>query len=184
MEILSLVIPEVKLIRAWRLEDTRGFFSETYKKHVLEEAGIFCDFVQDNQSLFEHRGVVRGLHYQIPPHAQTKLIRVIRGAIFDVAVDIRKSFPTFGKHVTAVISAAEWNQLLVPKGFAHGFCTLEPGTEVFYKVDDYWKPSFERGILWNDPALGIDWPIREGEAILSDRGKVNPKFSDAVELFK
>lgn len=183
MEIISTAIPDVKIIHPKRIGDSRGFFSETFRKNVLERAGIHCDFVQDNQSLSAQRGVVRGLHYQVKPHAQTKLIRVVRGSVFDVALDIRRNSPTFGKHVALVISADEWNQLLIPPGFAHGFATLEPNTEVIYKVDDYWLPDFERGILWNDPALGIQWPISAQEAILSARDQKNPPFSEVPDLF-
>lgn len=183
MEIVSTAIPEVRIIRPKKIGDARGFFSETYKRNALAAAGVRCHFVQDNQSLSAQRGVVRGLHYQVDPHAQTKLIRVLHGAIFDVAVDLRKGSPTFGRHVEVIVSALEWNQVLIPKGFAHGFCTLEPDTEVLYKVDDYWMPEYERGIKWNDSALGIAWPISEAEAILSDRDGKNPRFAEVTDLF-
>src|SRR5262245_50819968 len=125
MEIVALAIPDVKMIRTRKVDDHRGFFSETYSKRVFEAAGLVLDFVQDNQSLSTEVGTVRGLHFQLPPFAQDKLLRVTRGAVFDVSVDIRRGSPTFGQHVSAIISADEWNQILVPIGFAHGYCTLE-----------------------------------------------------------
>src|SRR5262245_32525169 len=126
MEIVALAIPDVKIIRAKKVGDHRGYFSETYSKRIFEAAGLALDFVQDNQCLSAEVGTVRGLHFQVPPFAQDKLLRVTRGAVFDVAVDIRRGSPTFGQHVSAIISAEELNQILVPIGFAHGFCTLEP----------------------------------------------------------
>jgi dTDP-4-dehydrorhamnose 3,5-epimerase len=141
------------------------------------------EFVQDNQSLSVEKGVVRGLHYQLPPTAQDKLIRVTRGAILDVAVDIRRGSPTFGKHVSAVISAESWNQVFVPKGFAHGFVTLEPNTEVLYKVTNYYSPKDERGIRWNDPKLGIKWGIDESSAVLSEKDRKYPMLAEATDLF-
>src|SRR5690606_10089998 len=148
-------IPEVKLIVPARHGDTRGFLSETYNKRVLAAAGITVDFLQDNHSLSADSGTVRGLHFQIPPFAQTKLVRVVRGAIYDVAVDLRAGSPTFGRHVAVVLSAEDWNQLLIPAGFAHGFCTLTAEAEVLYKVDQYYSLDHDRGLLWNDPDLAI-----------------------------
>lgn len=177
--ITSLDIPDVKLITPRIFRDERGFFSETYNQQRLAEGGITGFFVQDNHSLSRRAGVVRGLHYQLPPHAQGKLIRVIRGAIFDVAVDIRPGSPTFGQHVTARLSAENWQQLWVPPGFAHGFCTLEPDTEVIYKVTDLYHPDSERGIRWNDPALAIDWPVSPSEVQLSDKDRQNPALADS-----
>lgn len=181
--ITSLAIEEVKLITPKRFSDERGFFSEVYKKHELASAGIEADFVQDNHSLSKSRGVVRGLHFQIDPHAQGKLIRVIRGAIFDVAVDIRLESNTFGRHVSAVLSAENWSQLWVPVGFAHGFCTLEPDTEVVYKVTDKYAPECDRGLAWDDPALGIKWPVSAGEAILSAKDERHPRLADLPRYF-
>jgi len=183
VEIIPTEIPDVKLIRPHKYGDHRGFFSETYNKKELAERGIDLDFLQDNHSLSVAKGVVRGLHFQIPPFAQDKLVRVIHGAIFDVAVDIRRGSPTFGRHVSAVLSVDNWTQILVPKGFAHGFCTLEPNTEVIYKVTDYYAPQFDRGILWNDPELGIVWPISDAEATLSDKDRMQPRFSELRDLF-
>lgn len=178
VEVIALEIPEVKIIRPKKFGDHRGFFSETYNARALAEAGIEIDFVQDNHAFSAAAGTVRGLHFQTPPHAQDKLVRVVRGAIFDVAVDLRKNAPTFGAHVSAVVSADEWNQILVPKGFAHGLVTLTPDTEVLYKVSDLYAPAHDKGILWNDPDLGIDWPIAIEEAILSDKDRRHPRLKD------
>lgn len=183
MEIVSTAIPDVKVIKPKKFGDHRGFFSETFNQKAMEDAGIRLNFIQDNHSLSAQRGVVRGLHFQLPPYAQDKLVRVVKGSVYDVAVDIRRSSPTFGKHVAVVLSATDWNQILVPKGFAHGFVTLEPDTEVIYKVTDYYAPTHDRGVFWQDPALGIDWPIKPEEATLSDKDKKQPKLAEAAELF-
>jgi dTDP-4-dehydrorhamnose 3,5-epimerase len=183
-QVLATEIVDVKLIVPRIHRDHRGFFSETYNKADLAGLGVNLDFVQDNHSLSVERGVVRGLHFQIPPFAQDKLVRVIRGSVFDVAVDIRRGSPTFGKHVARVISAAERNQFLVPAGFAHGFCTLEANTEVIYKVTNYYSPEHDRGLLWNDSDLGIPWPITESEAILSDKDRQLPRFSELPAYFR
>jgi dTDP-4-dehydrorhamnose 3,5-epimerase len=176
-------IPEVKIIKLRKYGDHRGFFSETYSKKALAELAIDLDFVQDNHSFSVEKGVVRGLHYQISPFAQDKMLRVIHGAVFDVAVDLRKESPSFGRHVSAILSAEEWNQILIPKGFAHGFCTLEPNTEVIYKVTNYYAPASERGVLWNDPDLSIPWPVSASAAILSDKDKRLPRFSEVQDFF-
>lgn len=178
MDIVSLAIPEVKILRPKRHGDRRGFFSETYNRKAFEAAGLFLDFVQDNHSLSAEAGTVRGLHFQTPPFAQDKLLRVVRGAVFDVAVDLRRESPTFGQHVSAIISAEDWNQILVPIGFAHGFCTLEPDTEVIYKVTNFYSPENDKGLLWNDPDLGIAWPDVTREPTLSDKDKVQPRLKD------
>lgn len=181
--VTPLAIPDVKVITCQRFGDDRGFFSETFNANAYASAGIRLTFVQDNHSLSAKAGTVRGLHYQSPPFAQDKLVRVPRGRILDVAVDLRRSSPTFGRHVSAEISAAAWNQILVPAGFAHGFVTLEPDTEVVYKVTNYYSPEHDHGVLWSDPALGIEWPVRDGEALLSARDQRFPKLSDARPLF-
>jgi dTDP-4-dehydrorhamnose 3,5-epimerase len=180
---MATEIADVKLIVPRIHRDHRGFFSETYNKASLTALGDNLDFVQDNHSLSVERGVVRGLHFQIPPFAQDKLVRVIRGSVYDVAVDIRRGSPTYGKHVARVISAEDWNQFLVPVGFAHGFCTLEANTEVIYKVTNYYSPEHDRGVLWNDPDLGIVWPIIEAEAILSDKDKKQPRLKELPNYF-
>jgi len=183
MELISTEIPDVKILTPKKFGDHRGFFSEVYNAQTLKDLGIAGDFIQDNHSLSAQKGVLRGLHYQVPPKSQAKLIRVLHGAILDIAVDIRKNSPTFGRHVAAIISSENWRQIFVPAGFAHGFVTLEPNTEVFYKVTEFYSPKHERGIRWNDPALGIDWGVDETTAVLSDRDKVHPLLRDAAELF-
>lgn len=183
MQLVATALTEVSEIRPRRLSDPRGFFSEIYREDWLHQHGIDVPFVQENHSLSAPRGVVRGLHFQVPPAAQAKLVRVAVGAILDVVVDIRWGSPTFGQHVAVVLSAAEGNQLFVPEGFAHGLCTLEPNTEVIYKVSRYYSAEHDRGILWNDPALGIDWPIAEAEALLSDKDRRLPLLADSPRHF-
>jgi dTDP-4-dehydrorhamnose 3,5-epimerase len=183
MQIIATDIPAVRIIIPKKHGDHRGFFSEVYSHKALAEAGITTDFVQDNHSMSAQKGVLRGLHYQITPMAQDKLVRVVRGAILDVAVDIRRSSPTFGRNVKVVLSAENWQQVFVPVGFAHGFVTLEPNTEVLYKVSTYYSPGHERGIRWNDPKLNIDWGIDRSAAILSDRDQNHPLFAEATDIF-
>lgn len=184
MEVTRLEIPDVMLITPKRHNDTRGFFSETYNQAEFAKIGIVASFVQDNHSLSRQKGTVRGLHFQVPPRAQDKLIRVCRGAIFDVAVDIRHRSPTFGKSVTVVLSAENWHQLWVPKGFAHGFCTLEPDTEVVYKVSDLYAPECDKGLAWDDPSLKIDWPVTREAAILADKDRRYPTLADLPVYFE
>lgn len=176
-------VSDVLLFDVKRNVDERGFFAETFNKSQMTAAGVEAEFVQDNHSYSRHRGTIRGLHYQIAPHAQAKLVQVVRGAILDVAIDLRRGSPTFGRHVRAIISAERGNQIFVPVGFAHGFCTLEPHTEVLYKVDAYYAPDHERGLRWNDPALGINWPIADEDATLSDRDRQHPRLADQHDLF-
>ncbi len=185
MDIERLAIPDVLILKPARFGDARGFFSETYNRRRLAGLGVGLDveFVQDNHSLSAEVGTVRGLHFQTPPHAQAKLIRVVRGAILDVAVDLRRGSPTYGRHVAAEISAAAGNQIFVPVGFAHGFCTLEPDTEVIYKVTDYYAPDCDKGVLWNDPDLGISWPVAAEAAILSDKDRRQPRLGELPEIF-
>jgi dTDP-4-dehydrorhamnose 3,5-epimerase len=184
MQVTATQIPDVKILTPKKFGDSRGFFSETYNRNTLRDLiGADVDFVQDNQSLSVEKGVVRGLHYQMPPMAQAKLVRVTRGAILDVAVDIRRASPTFGRHVAAVISADNWRQIFVPVGFAHGFVTLEPNTEVLYKVSNYYSPKDERGILWNDPKLAIDWGISESAAVMSEKDQKYPTLAAAKDFF-
>jgi len=181
-EVRKLSLDGVYEIIPARYGDERGFFSETYNAAELAEQGIELAFVQDNQSLSKAVGVLRGLHYQVPPFAQDKLVRVVRGAILDVAVDIRASSPTYGKWLSLEVSAEKWNQILVPKGYAHGFVTLAPDTEVVYKVSERYAPDHERSIRFDDPALGIDWRIPVDEVTLSARDRAAPLFADA-EVF-
>ena len=183
MQIEELAIPDVKLLTPRRFEDARGFFSESFNEKTWKEAGFSAHFVQDNHAYSVDKCVVRGLHFQLPPAQQDKLIRVTRGAILDEAVDIRRESPTFGQHVTAVISAENWRQIWVPAGFAHGYVTLDEHTEVIYKVTNLYAPSLDRGLRWNDPVLQIDWGIGEAEAILSEKDRKQPLLADAPDLF-
>ena len=178
MQVRESRIPEVKILEPKKFGDERGFFSETYNSAALSAAGIDETFVQDNHSLSREVGVVRGLHFQTPPHAQAKLLRVVRGAVFDVVVDLRRDSPTYQQHVSWVISAKDWNQIFVPVGFAHGFCTLEPDTEVLYKVSALYAPDHEGGIQWNDPDLGIDWPVDPAKAVLSGKDRALPRLRE------
>ncbi len=178
MQVRETRIPEVKILEPKKFGDERGFFSETYNSAALSAAGIDETFVQDNHSLSREVGVVRGLHFQTPPYAQAKLLRVARGAVFDVVVDLRRDSPTYKQHVSWVISAKDWNQIFVPVGFAHGFCTLEPDTEVLYKVSALYAPDHEGGVQWNDPDLGIDWPVEPGKAVLSDKDRALPRLRE------
>jgi dTDP-4-dehydrorhamnose 3,5-epimerase len=178
-----LSIPDVVLLRPQKFVDHRGYFLETFSRRVFQDLGIDCDFVQDNQSLSTRRGTMRGLHFQIPPHAQAKLVRVISGAVFDVAIDLRRGSPTFGRWCGTTLTAAEANQLFIPRGFAHAFCTLEPETEVAYKADDYYAPACDAGIIWDDPDIGIDWPIAAHEATLSEKDAKLPRLADFATPF-
>ncbi len=184
MEVVETAIPEVKIITPKKFGDHRGFFSETYNRRDWVEAGIDLTFVQDNHSGSAAQGTLRGLHYQIAPMAQDKLVRVVRGAILDVAVDIRRGSPTFARYVSDVITAESWNQILVPVGFAHGYVTLEPDTEVLYKTTDFYSVEHERGILWNDPDLAIDWTIGKGQVILSEKDRALPPLSQVTDFFE
>lgn len=177
MEVTHFDIADVKVLVPKKHGDHRGFFSETYNRKSLAEAGIDVDFVQDNQSLSAEKGTVRGLHFQTPPFAQAKLVRVVRGSVFDVAVDLRRNSPTYGKHVGVVLSADAWNQIYVPAGFAHGVMTLEPDTELLYKVSDYYAPQHDKGLLWNDRDLGIEWPLSGNDVILSEKDRNQPAFA-------
>jgi len=177
MQIEHTAIPDVVLIRTKRFGDHRGFFAETWNRRSFADAGLDLDFVQDNHSRSAQVGTIRGLHFQLAPFAQDKLVRVIKGAVIDVAVDIRPTSPTFGHHVAVRLDADDGATLLVPKGFAHGFCTIEPDTEVIYKVTDYYAPTHDRGLAWNDPALGIAWPVAADAAVLSDRDRRHPALA-------
>ena len=172
--------------RPQRNADRRGYFTETYSRRLYADLGVAADFVQDNESLSVQAGTVRGLHFQIQPSPQGKLIRCIAGALVDVVVDLRADSPTFGDHMVTRLDHAYGSQLWVPSGFAHGFCTLEPDTVISYKVTAYYDPSADRGILWSDPALGIDWPVEPDLAVLSDKDRSAPAlaaFGDTTGLF-
>jgi dTDP-4-dehydrorhamnose 3,5-epimerase len=179
----ALAIPEVRLITPPMFRDERGFFSETYSRKELATLGIGADFVQDNHALSRSAGVLRGLHFQIDPHPQGKLVRVVHGAILDVAVDIRHGSPTFGRHVSATLSAENWSQLWVPVGFAHGYVTLEPDTEVIYKVTDFYAPACDRGLAFDDPDLAIAWPFPSAQLQLSDKDRRQPRLRDLPAHF-
>ena len=183
MQVISSHFRDVKLLRPARYVDNRGFFSEAYSKRAYAAIGIANEFVQDNHSLSRKKGVVRGLHFQRPPFAQAKLVRVVRGAIFDVVVDIRAGSATYGSHIATVLSAEDWNQIFIPAGFAHGFCTLHDETEILYKVDGYYAPTHDCGIRWNDPALNIAWPVAEPEAELSDKDRKLPPLAECFGAF-
>ena len=184
MKVERLAIPDVLLIEPPRHQDPRGFFSETWNAARFAEHGVGPTFVQDNHSLSVPRGVIRGLHLQIDPNPQGKLVRVVRGAIWDVAVDVRRGSPSFGRHVAAVLSAANWMQLWVPVGFLHGFCTIEPDTEVIYKVSAPYDRAAERGVAWDDPGLDVPWPIPRDAALLSDKDRALPRLSECPEWFR
>lgn len=171
------------LVSARRFGDARGHFAETYSRRDFTALGIAEELVQDNQSFSAPAGTVRGLHFQVPPRAQAKLVRVLRGRILDVAVDIRHGSPTYGRHVAAELSAENGLMLYVPVGFAHGFATLEPDTEVAYKVSDTYAPDCDRGIAWDDPDLGIAWGVDPAAATLSDKDRRQPRLRDLGRMF-
>lgn len=173
----------VLLLTVRRFEDNRGWFSESYHQAKWANAGIDETFIQDNHSLSRPVGTIRGLHFQAPPHAQAKLIRCIRGAIWDVAVDIRHGSPTYGQWQAAELSAENGHQLYIPAGFAHGFVTLQPDSEVAYKASALYAPETEGGLRWDDPALGINWPLPSSGAIVSDKDAVLPRLADLESPF-
>ena len=184
LNIASTRIADIKIITPKSFGDVRGVFCETYNRDRFFEHDIRLDFIQDNQSSSVEAGTIRGLHFQSPPAAQDKLIRVLRGSILDVAIDLRRSSPTYGQWVAEKLSAEDGQQLLVPVGFAHGFCTLEPDTHVLYKVTHYYSPANDLGIAWNDPDLGIDWPVAAGKAVLSDKDARLPAFKSLPTYFE
>jgi len=181
--VTSAAIPANKLIEAKRFGDDRGFFSETYSRAAFLSAGIDLQFVQDNHSLSEKVGTLRGLHFQAPPFAQDKLVRCTRGRILDVAVDIRRGSPSFGAHVAVELSRENWRQLLVPKGFAHGFVTLEPSSEVLYKVTAPYSAAHDFGLAFDDSALGIVWPTPAGGPVLSGKDRSHPALAELPAYF-
>ena len=184
MQVVATPLLEVVIVVPRRIGDQRGFFSEVWNARDFASVGIDAVFLQDNHVRSPLKGTLRGLHYQIRPVAQGKLLRVSRGAIFDVAVDIRRGSPTFGRHADAILSADNWCQVWVPPGFAHGYCTLEDDTEVQYRVTDFYSPEHERGICWSDPALMIEWPVTIEAAIVSERDRKLPRLFEQRELFE
>jgi dTDP-4-dehydrorhamnose 3,5-epimerase len=183
VKVEALGIADVKLITPPRFSDPRGFFSETWNQDRFAAAGIPGPFIQDNHAVSTEAGVLRGLHCQIGPNAQGKLVRCVKGAIYDVAVDVRQGSPTFGHYVGAEISAENGTQIWVPVGFLHAYCTLTEETEVIYKVTGPYDKAAERGVIWNDPDIGIKWPVDADKVILSDKDKVLPRLRDLPVLF-
>ncbi|MBC7092097.1 MAG: dTDP-4-dehydrorhamnose 3,5-epimerase [Nitrososphaeria archaeon] len=179
-EFKKLSIPDVILVKPKVFYDNRGFFMESYEKTSFEKAGIKGEFVQDNHSLSQG-GVIRGLHFQKNPYAQAKLVRCVRGAIYDVAVDLRTKSPTYGKYVSIILSEANKYMVYIPRGFAHGFAALTDRVEVLYKVDNIYSPQSEGGLIWNDPDINIEWPI--DEPILSEKDKKWPKLKELGKIF-
>lgn len=183
MDVIETRISGLKRVVPKRFGDARGWFSETFRVDALAKAGITCAFLQDNQSFSAPKGTIRGLHFQVAPQAQSKLVRVLAGAILDVAVDLRRDSATYGQHVAVTLDAEGGEQLFIPHGFAHGFCTLTPDTMVAYKVDAYYSPAHDRALVWNDPEVGIDWPVSDAEAILSDKDRKAPSLSELGPVF-
>jgi dTDP-4-dehydrorhamnose 3,5-epimerase len=183
LQVEKTAIPDVKIITLKKFGDQRGFFSEIYNRKTFAAAGIDLEFVQDNHALSADRGTLRGLHFQSRPFGQDKLVRVARGRILDVAVDLRQSSPTFGQHVAVELSAENWRQILVPIGFAHGYVTLEPDTEVLYKVTNFYAPEHDHGLAFDDPGLGINWGIAASELILSDKDRKHPTLAALPKYF-
>ncbi|HRZ95823.1 MAG TPA: dTDP-4-dehydrorhamnose 3,5-epimerase [Candidatus Moranbacteria bacterium] len=181
MEFIKTTLKDATLIKPRIFQDNRGFFMESYSKKLFEANGITANFVQDNHSLSAEKGVLRGLHFQAPPFAQAKLVRVTRGKVYDVIIDLHKNSETFGKWEGFELSAQNFQMLFVPKGFAHGFITLEDNTEFQYKCDEYYSKESEGGIIWNDPDLNINWNFEN--PILSDKDKLLPKFKDFESPF-
>jgi len=180
---IALEIPAVLRVFGRIAADARGYFKEIYRATEFSKLGISAAFVQDNEAMSREAGTLRGLHFQAPPHAQAKLVRVVSGAIFDVAVDLRRGSPTYGRWVGARLDAEGGDQLFVPRGFAHGYCTLEPRTVVAYKCDAYYAAEAEGGVLFSDPAIGIDWPIPADRMILSDKDRALPRLADLESPF-
>jgi len=181
---IATALPEVRLIRPRRIGDARGWFAELWNARSFAAAGIDAAFVQDNASFNAAAGTVRGLHFQRPPSAQGKLVWVAEGAMYDVVVDLRHGSPTFGRHAAATLSAAEGEQLWVPEGFAHGYCTLAPGTRVVYKVTRFYDPAAEGGLRFDDPALGIEWPVDPRQVVISERDRALPRLSELPPAFR
>ncbi len=184
LTVTPTAIPDVKIVEPKRFGDNRGYFVETWNKRRMAEHGLELDFVQDNELLSAQVGTIRGLHFQKRPNAQDKLVRAIRGRLLDVAVDLRRSSPSYGKYVAVELSADNGRQLLVPIGFAHGFCTLEPDTMLSYKVTGYYSGADDLGVAWDDPDIGVAWPVDPLKAALSDKDTRQPKFRDLPVYFE
>jgi dTDP-4-dehydrorhamnose 3,5-epimerase len=183
LEVKPLELEGVTLFRPKKFVDVRGYFIETFNARTYAEAGVNSAFIQDNQSLSRKAGTIRGLHFQCPPAAQAKLVRVLRGSVFDVVVDLRYASRSYGRWCSATLTGEGGEQLFVPRGFAHGFCTLEPDSEVAYKVDSFYAPSYDAGLRWDDPDLAIPWPVRPADAVVSERDACLPFFKPFVSPF-
>jgi dTDP-4-dehydrorhamnose 3,5-epimerase len=183
MDIRTLRLPGLVLLVPRVFQDARGSFTETYNERTFAAAGISTRFVQDNQSFSASRGTIRGLHFQSPPAAQAKLVRVLHGRVYDVVVDLRVGSPTYGRWEGQTLTAERGEQLFVPRGFAHAFCTLEPDVVVAYKVDDFYAPASDSGLIWNDPTLAIDWPVAAADVVLSNKDLKLGRFADFVSPF-
>lgn len=183
MEVHETALADVLILKPRIHADERGFLSEVFNEASLTKAGIQTRFVQENHTLSIAVGTVRGLHFQIPPHPAAKLVRCTRGAALDVAVDLRRESETYGRYVSQTLSERNWHQIFIPEGFAHGFCTLEPDTEVVYKASAFWDPNLDRGIRWDDPDLAIDWPVTPDDVVLSDKDRDQPAFKDIEPFF-
>ncbi|WP_395667208.1 dTDP-4-dehydrorhamnose 3,5-epimerase [Methylocella sp.] len=183
MDVKTTAAPGVVMLKPRRFQDSRGYFSETYNQRAFAAAGVAADFIQDNQSYSAKAGTIRGLHFQLPPAAQAKLVRVLRGAVFDVALDLRRGSPFYGRWVAETLTADGGEQLFIPQGFAHAFCTLVDDTEVAYKVDDFYAPQSDCGLIWNDPDVAVDWPEAAREAVLSDKDAKLGRLRDFVSPF-
>jgi len=183
VQITPLPIADIYLIKPKRFADTRGYFCETYRRDLLREVGIEVEFIQDNESLSVSSGTIRGLHYQAPPYAQAKLVRVLAGTVLDVAVDIRTGSPTYGQFVATTLSAENGEQVFIPEGFAHGFCSMSDNTVLAYKVSANYSKEHENGVLWNDADLAIPWPVSEADAVLSDKDSALPRLTDISSPF-
>lgn len=181
MEFIPTKFKDAWLLKPKVFQDDRGFFLESYSKKIFEEQGIMIDFVQDNHSMSASKGVLRGIHFQNSPYAQSKLVRVTKGSVYDVIVDLRKNSSTYGQWEGFTLSSDSFQMLFIPKGFGHAFCTLEDNTEFQYKVDEFYAPEADSGIVWNDPTLNIDWPVKD--PILSGKDKLLQKFSDFDSTF-
>ena len=184
LDVRTTKLQGVLVLKPRRFVDVRGYFAEVYTERLFHQAGVTAAFVQDNQSYSLHQGTIRGLHFQLPPAAQAKLVRVIRGCVHDVVVDLRVGSPTYGEWIAERLSADGGEQIYIPSGFAHGFCTLEANTEVSYKVDSYYAPAYDTGIIWNDPTLNINWPVAADAAILSDKDKRLGTFAAFASPFR
>jgi dTDP-4-dehydrorhamnose 3,5-epimerase len=184
MQVTALDLPDAYLVTPRRIADARGFFVEHYNKRTLAAHGLHFEFIQDNASLSVRKGTVRGLHFQTPPSSQTKLVSVMSGAVLDVMVDIRHGSPAYGRHIAVELTAESGQQLLVPRGMAHGYCTLADDTLVLYKVDAFYDPERDKGLQWDDPDLGIRWPVPAADAVLTDKDRKHPRLRDLPRYFE